>query len=154
MGSWAYISRAIRTNISSTDRRVAPIRHLTRVSLQPRPQRYIFQKPRKHGSSTFERCCNDHSIRFQAPQLSWRKIGNDHDFASDQSFGGIRLCNASNNLANFGSEINFEPQQFVRALYFFCNLHLRDPQLDLGEIVNCDLSVASWGGYRRSCRRN
>src|SRR5580765_5341063 len=108
--------------------------------LESRPNRHVLQKACQHWLPAFQRRGDDHSIRFQPAHLSWSEICDDYYFAAYQSFRGVGFCNASQNLPDFRSDINFQPQQLVRLWNPLGNFYQSHTKFDFGEIVDRDLA--------------
>src|SRR5438132_1378339 len=119
---------------------------------QLRPDRNIFQETCEHRLAVFaDRGSDDHAVRFQPAQLARLKVGNDYDLAADQVFRFVSQRDSGDELADFCAYIDFEPQQFVRAFYFFRRLYLTDAQLHFHEVVNGDFSISDCRSLGRRC---
>ena len=59
------------------------------TSLQPRPDRNVFQEARQHRLAAVHRSGHDHAVRFDAFQFARLQIGDDHHFAADQVCSGV-----------------------------------------------------------------
>src|SRR5579864_8686813 len=83
------------------------------ILFQAGARRNFLQKASQHGFSAFQRGGDDHPIRLQPTQFPRREISDDDDLASDQRFRSIGLCDSSDDLPDFGADIDFKAQQLV-----------------------------------------
>ena len=79
-----------------------------------------------------------HAVGFQAAHLAGSEVGDDGDALSDQFFRRVELGDAGENLAAFGSEVDFEAEEFVGFWDALGDDDLRDAEVDLCEVVDGD----------------
>jgi hypothetical protein len=85
-------------------------RHHAISLLQARAYRDVFQKAGEDWFAAFGRGGYDHAVRFQAAEFAGREVGHDYDLAADECFGLVGLRDSGHQLADFGSEIDFDAQ--------------------------------------------
>src|SRR5580693_4591207 len=107
IGRWSLVIGCVVTG-GSPVRLVVEVKKL--ALFQSRSHRHIFEETRKHSLPTFRRRGHNHSVRFQPPKFSRRKFRHDYHFPPDQQLWRIRLSDSSHNLANLGTQVDFEAQ--------------------------------------------
>src|SRR5579863_7691760 len=151
VGRWSLvISRSL-----CGDRRVA-VRSVVEDKklglFKSRSHRHILEETRQHSLAAFRRRGHNHSVRFQSPKLSGRKVRHDYHFPPDQQLRRVRFGDSSHNLANLSTQVDFQAEQFVCTLHFLRRFDLPYAQFDLREIIDADLAIRHGRGRLR-CRR-
>ena len=79
-------------------------------------------------------------MRFEAAHLAGREVGDDDDAAADEVLRCVPLGNAGEDLALAElAEVDFQAEELVGLGDALGDDDLRDPELDLGEVVDGDL---------------
>src|SRR5580704_7979758 len=81
---------------------------------------------------------DDHAVGFDAAEFARGEVGDDDDFAVDQFFGLVELCDAGADLADLGADVYGELEQFVGADDALGGFDLADTHFDFGEIFDAD----------------
>src|SRR5580704_13242294 len=107
MGRWSLVIGCVVTG-GSPVRLVVEVKKL--ALFQSRSHRHIFEETRQHSLAALQRRGHNHSVRFQSPKFSRRKVRHDYHFPPDQQLWRIGLSDSSHNLANLGTQVDFEAQ--------------------------------------------
>src|SRR5262245_12839336 len=90
-----------------------------------------------------------HPVRLDAHQLCWLEVGDDDNRAADELLWTVCLCDAGDDCAFLGPDVDAQLDQLFRLRYGFSREHLGNPQIDLHEVVKRDPRVI---GRRCGCR--
>src|SRR5580692_5860836 len=100
----------------------------------------IFSKGGENRLSVFAvRSGKQHAVRLETAHLAWGQVGDNDDSLADQLFGRVPLGNAGENLALLITKIDLETKQLVRFRDTLGDDNLRNPEVNLDEVVNRDL---------------
>src|SRR5262245_13745806 len=69
-------------------------------------RRYLLIEAYERGLAAFGACREDHAVRLDAHQLRWLQVEHHRDRPADQLFGLVRFCDAGDERALLGPDVD------------------------------------------------
>ena len=109
---------------------------------------YVFAEGGEDGFAVFSGGGGEeHAVGLEAAHLAGGEVGDDYDLFSEEFFGGVPLGYAGEDLALFVAEVDLEAEEFVGLGDALGDDDLGYAEVDLDEVVDCDLGVGVSGGW-------